>query len=66
MVIVYTILRSIKRSETSINPPFYETSFLRGLFSIYILKFTWFNILEGLGIFELLTLNNFIKLITTK
>lgn len=54
MIMVYTIFRSIKRSETSINPPFYETSFLRGLFSFYILKFTWFKNLvsEGSNIFK--------------
>ena len=39
IVIVYTIFRSIKRSETSINPPFYETSFLRGLFYYYTINF---------------------------
>jgi len=39
MIMVYTIFRSIKRSETSINPPFYETSFLRGLFYYYTINF---------------------------
>jgi len=39
MIMVYTIFRSIKRSETSINPPFYETSFLRGLFYYYAINF---------------------------
>ena len=36
--IVYNEFRS-KRSETSINPPFYETSFLRGLFYYYTINF---------------------------
>ena len=39
MIMVYTIFRSIKRSETSINPPFYETYFLRGLFYYYTINF---------------------------